>query len=104
MADSTTIVIVGGSGDLNRRKLTPALFNLHRKKRLPSSLRIVGSSGAVYDHAAFRDYLRKGLDEFATFKFTSQEWEEFSKCIFYVPGHVENPEDAARLKSSLNDL
>lgn len=104
MADSTTIVIVGGSGDLNRRKLTPALFNLHRKDRLPKPLRIVGSSGTPYDHAAFRELLRKGLDEFATFKFTEKEWQEFSKCIYYLPGHVENPEDAAKLKSFLLDL
>lgn len=104
MADSTTIIIVGGSGDLNRRKLTPALFNLHRKNRLPKPLRIVGSSGTTYDHAAYREFLRKGLEEFAEFKFTEQEWQEFSKCIYYVPGHVENPEDAAILKSFLIDL
>ena len=41
-AEPTTVVIFGASGDLTRRKLIPALFNLYRKGRLPANTRIVG--------------------------------------------------------------
>ena len=41
---SQTIVIFGASGDLTCRKLVPALYELHRKKRLPEETRIVGFS------------------------------------------------------------
>ena len=41
MTESTALVIFGASGDLTRRKLMPALYRLHRKKRL-GDLRIVG--------------------------------------------------------------
>ncbi len=39
-----TIVIFGASGDLTSRKLIPALYELHRKKRLPEETRVVGFS------------------------------------------------------------
>ena len=35
IADATTLVIFGASGDLTHRKLIPSLCNLHRKGRLP---------------------------------------------------------------------
>ncbi len=43
-----TIVIFGASGDLTSRKLIPALYELHRKKRLPENTRIVGFSRTKY--------------------------------------------------------
>ncbi len=39
-----TIVIFGASGDLTSRKLIPALYELHRKRRLPEDIRVVGFS------------------------------------------------------------
>ena len=52
----TTVLILGASGDLTRRKLLPALFNLALKGRLPEGLRIVGFSRSLYSAvtAAFR--------------------------------------------------
>src|ERR1035438_10716075 len=40
--DPATMVIFGGSGDLSKRKLVPALFELHREKQLPPTTAIVG--------------------------------------------------------------
>ena len=44
MTESTLIVIFGASGDLTRRKLIPALYNLYLKKRMPANFTIVGVS------------------------------------------------------------
>ncbi|MFQ5709996.1 MAG: hypothetical protein ACE5HO_21280, partial [bacterium] len=41
-SNPTTIVIFGASGDLTKRKLMPALFQLSREKLLPQTTRIVG--------------------------------------------------------------
>ena len=38
---STSIIIFGASGDLTQRKLIPSLFNLSRKSRLRSRLRLL---------------------------------------------------------------
>ncbi len=57
LAMSCALVIFGASGDLTRRKLIPALYQLHRKRRLPDGIRVVGFSRSKYTHTAWRDAL-----------------------------------------------
>jgi len=54
-----TIVIFGASGDLTSRKLIPALYQLHRKRRLPADALVVGSARTAYSDEAWRDELGK---------------------------------------------
>jgi len=61
----TTVLIVGASGDLARRKLLPALFSLACKGRLPDGLRIVGFSRSQYSDDHYRDLTWKGIQEFS---------------------------------------
>ena len=63
MADSTTIVIFGATGDLARRKLIPSLGSLAQKGRLPDNLRIVGFSRSQYSDDQYRDYVWQGMKE-----------------------------------------
>lgn len=102
--NSTSIVIFGASGDLDKRKLIPALFNLFRKGRLPKDFRIVGFSGTAYEDKAFRDMLRVSLGEIAEYAFKDEEWKEFAKYIYYITGKVSHPEDVDRLTSSLSKM
>ena len=48
--ETTTIVIMGATGDLTQRKLLPALFQLACKGRLPKDLRIVGFACPTVGH------------------------------------------------------
>src|SRR4030042_5036708 len=52
-----TVVIFGASGDLTRRKLVPALYNLARQHLLPDSFAIVGVATSELGTAAFRERL-----------------------------------------------
>ncbi|MBS3751265.1 MAG: hypothetical protein KGY39_07150, partial [Anaerolineales bacterium] len=61
----TTILIFGASGDLTRRKLIPALYNLYRKDRLPEGTRVIGFSRSEYSDQKFRTHLESGLKEFS---------------------------------------
>jgi glucose-6-phosphate 1-dehydrogenase len=74
----TSIVIFGASGDLTKRKLIPSLFNLCRKDRIPHPYIIVGSGGTAFTDEQFRQHLEAGTKEFASFKFSEQEWADFS--------------------------
>lgn len=54
MSDSLTVVVVGATGDLARRKLFPALFACFARGHLPSDVRFVGVARTDQDEAAFR--------------------------------------------------
>jgi len=98
MADSTTLVIFGASGDLVRRKLVPALFSLHRKRRLPEGFRLLGFSRTPKSDDEFRGELAEAQGAGEAERKT---WAEFAVGIGYQTGDPANPEDLAGLDSRL---
>jgi len=99
-----TIVIFGASGDLTSRKLIPALYELHRKKRLPENTRIVGYSRTRFSHEAWRDKLAETTAQFVGEKFDPAIWQEFAPSLFYHPGDIGNDEDFPALAKFLANL
>ena len=93
MASTTSIVIFGASGDLTRRKLIPALFNLYCKNRMPENWRIVGVSRSKISDEAFRARLKAGVEEFTPEKFLESKWEKFAPRISYQSGDLGNLDD-----------
>ncbi len=93
MTNPTTIVIFGASGDLTRRKLVPALYNLYRKQRLPEKLNIVGNSRTPYSHDDWRDRLRDGVKEFSSSTYDDSAWNDFAQRLWYVPGSASEDPD-----------
>ena len=51
-ADPCTVVIFGASGDLTRRKLVPALYNLHLDRLMPPSFAVVGAARSAMSRPA----------------------------------------------------
>ena len=62
---SCVLVIFGASGDLTKRKLIPALYNLALEKRLPERFAVVGYARSEMTHEAFRDKMRDAVKEFS---------------------------------------
>ena len=104
MVGVNTIVIMGATGDLTRRKLLPALFQLACKKRLPENLRIVGFARSEYSDDAFRERMQNGVREFTDLSTRDKDWEAFAKSIHYVSGNLSVPEDCERLGQRLAAL
>ena len=77
-SNSTTIVIFGASGDLTKRKLIPALFQLKREKLLPGDTRIVGFARRKKTNEEFRSEMNKALVEFSRSK-PSQDSDEIQE-------------------------
>lgn len=80
----TVFFIFGGSGDLNYRKLNPALFNLFLDKALPDNFSIIGIARTEYSDADYKKHLKEGIAEFSRIKDSNGNWEEFSKHIGYI--------------------
>lgn len=100
----TTIVIFGGSGDLTRRKLIPALFNLYRKRRLPERFAIVGYATSRRSDDEYRDALRADARELAGVDPAGDEWNAFARRVYYRPGNFTLPADFEHLGATLAQL
>ena len=101
MSEATSIVIFGASGDLARRKLLPALYNLHLKGRLSGPLNIVGISRTPFSHTEWRERLCAGVLEHSPLTWERARWDEFARHIWYVPGNAGEGEDMTRLNNFL---
>jgi glucose-6-phosphate 1-dehydrogenase len=103
MKNRTTIVIFGASGDLTRRKLLPALYDLYRKERLPEGWRIVGVSRSEMTDEAFREHVESGVQEFATREYDPETWAAFAENVRYIPGDLSKPEDLQALDEAISN-
>ncbi|MGA3159078.1 MAG: glucose-6-phosphate dehydrogenase [Steroidobacteraceae bacterium] len=77
------VVLVGATGDLARRKLLPGLFHLSTAGFIPGC-RIIGLSLDEIDADAFRQVVRKALDECSTRKVKDGDWIKFADTLDYV--------------------
>src|SRR5439155_1266933 len=96
------MVIFGGSGDLTRRKLVPALYNLSRKRMIPGGFTILGISRSPMKDEEYRSRLREWVDKAEEAAPSDPEtWEPFSQGIYYLPANFHDAAMYARLKEVL---
>jgi len=100
----TSIIIFGASGDLSQRKLVPSFFNLFRKRKTPKQLNIIGFGNTPYTDETFRQHMRAGMDQFASFKFSDEEWGLFSKDLYYQQGRYTDLADFKKLGERLSAI
>ena len=99
-----TVVIFGASGDLTSRKLVPALYELHRKRRLPQPTRIVGFSRTPFGHDGWREQLADSTARFLGESFNAPAWQALAPALFYHRGDIDRPEDFGSLGRFLAEL
>ncbi len=103
-SDPCTIVIFGAAGDLTKRKLLPALYNLKSNGLLPRDVAIVGSSRQKIGHAQFREEQSKDISEFATRPVDEALWEELRNALYYQPGEFADPATYTNLAALLTEV
>lgn len=99
----SSIVIFGASGDLTRRKLIPALYNLYRKERLWETTRIIGFARRPYTTEVFRALLMEGVKTYSAKTFDQELWGRFEPKLHYFQGDLSVPEDYQRLGAYLDE-
>ncbi len=98
-----TVVIFGASGDLNRRKLIPALFSLYKLKLMPEKWRILGLARSDWNDEQFQKEMRSGLDEFAGDGDTELK-DEFITHLAYEAMDFMDNDAYTRVKGRLEAL
>ncbi|RMF67281.1 MAG: glucose-6-phosphate dehydrogenase, partial [Calditrichaeota bacterium] len=100
------IVIFGASGDLTKRKLIPALFQLDKDKLLPESTRIVGFARKQMTREQFCAEMSQALAKFSRAKPEpeSKAVRKFLQRISYLSGNYDDSDSFLRLKSLLAEM
>lgn len=82
------IIIIGATGDLARRKLLPALYNLHLGGQLPRRGKIIGYARSPNDDEGFRRIAEEAVKEFSRNPWKKQAWQSFAPRLQYVTGTI----------------
>jgi len=103
--DNCIIVIFGASGDLTKRKLVPAIFELYKQDLLCTGFAILGVSRSVFSDEEFRQEMIKGVKSFSESKeIDDVVLKKFSENLFYLSIDTSNPRDYAKLREKLTSL
>ena len=94
---SQILIIFGASGDLTKRKLIPALFDLFQQDLLPEKFVVLGASRTMLSDEEFR----KNAGVFLP---SGELTESFNKNLFYEPVSPDHQADFEKLKTRLDQL
>jgi glucose-6-phosphate 1-dehydrogenase len=100
-ADRCVLVIFGAAGDLTRRLLVPALFNLRREKLLPEEFAVIGVSREKLDEEMFRRNLEKGLCDIGMCNPADSDLRWVLSRTCYLQGEFNDPSAYQKLTQLL---
>ena len=81
-----TLAIFGGSGDLTKRKLVPALLNLRGEGLLPDGFSVVGLGTTQMTSEQFRQRIDAEIREHATGELDLEDWRWLEQRLYYSHG------------------
>jgi glucose-6-phosphate 1-dehydrogenase len=94
------LVIFGGAGDLTKRLLMPAIYNLKRAGLLPENFALVGVARTDMNTDTFREALGQGLDKFGVnVDPAGRDW--LVERMHYLQGAFDDPATYKKLKALL---
>jgi len=108
-ADPCAMVVFGAFGDMTKRLLVPALYNLARTKMLPEKFALIGADLADATTASWREHLHDMLKSFvggsaAGFhiaRIDENAWKRLASRMTYIRGDATKPELYERLRDAL---
>ena len=101
---ATTLVIFGATGDLARRKLLPALYNLAHEGALPEHFALVGTSRSDLPHEEFREMAVGAVREFSRRPPDEKVLAKLFETARYVGGSFDDDTVYERLATVLPEL
>ena len=63
--ESMTFVLFGATGDLAKRKIYPALYNLYRDQKLPKQISVIGLGRRQVSHEDFQERIKESIETFS---------------------------------------
>ena len=110
-ADPCAMVIFGAGGDLTKRLVVPALYNLSRTKVLPEKFALIGvdlaagtaESWSDHLHDMLKSFVGNAAAEFDIDHIDEAAWQRLVEKMSYVQGDLTKPELYARIRGALDE-
>lgn len=91
-SDPTIFIIFGGTGDLTKRKIMPALYNLFLAGYLPVNFAIIGTSSSKMTDEKYINELLDAVNEFSrNGKTKKEDWTKFASHITFQDADITDP-------------
>ena len=105
MPEPNAVVIFGASGDLTKRKLVPALYNMELEGLLPNAFAVIGFARRTIPDNDFRAQMLDGINNFSRNRPAKPEvWAAFSEKLHYCAGNFDDPQAYLGLAQALEEL
>ncbi|WP_035172034.1 glucose-6-phosphate dehydrogenase [Caldanaerobius polysaccharolyticus] len=105
MADMSCIMVIfGGTGDLTRRKLLPAIYNLYTDGLLPENFAVVAVGRRDYSHEVYRNLAREAVANFSRKSIDDEKWSVLAQRIYYKKSEFHDDQGYRSLKAFLDRL
>ncbi|MFM6973624.1 MAG: glucose-6-phosphate dehydrogenase, partial [Agromyces sp.] len=104
IAGPCSLILFGVTGDLSRKKLMPAVYDLANRGLLPPGFALVGFARREWEHEDFMQVVHDSVKRYARTEFREDVWAQLAKGIRFVPGTFDDPEAFDRLCQTVDEL
>ncbi|MBM4153071.1 MAG: glucose-6-phosphate dehydrogenase, partial [Kiritimatiellaceae bacterium] len=102
--EPVAFVIFGGAGDLSKRKLLPALYELFKSGSTPKVFSVIGFGIPVMTRAAYQTFTRQALKDFSAKTYDEAVCEQFLEHLYYVSGEFSDIAQYDQMLTLVEDL
>lgn len=104
IAGPSALVIFGVTGDLSRKKLMPAVYDLANRGLLPPGFALVGFARRDWEDQDFAQVVHDAVKQYARTEFREETWLQLQQGIRFVQGEFDDPEAFRRLRETVDRL
>jgi glucose-6-phosphate 1-dehydrogenase len=104
IAGPSALIIFGVTGDLARKKLMPAVYDLANRGLLPPGFALVGFARRDWADQDFAQVVHDAVEQYARTPFDEDVWQQLAKGIRFVQGEFDDDAAFAELKATLDTL
>src|SRR3954463_9239296 len=104
IAGPSALVIFGVTGDLSRKKLMPAVYDLANRGLLPPGFGLVGFARRDWDDQDFEEVVHEAVQKYARTPFDEDVWRQLKQGIRFVQGEFDDANAFAQLKQTIDQL
>jgi glucose-6-phosphate 1-dehydrogenase len=104
IAGPCTLVVFGVTGDLARKKVMPAIYDLANRGLLPPGFSLVGFARRDWADQDFAAIVHESVKEHARTEFREEVWQQLSEGFRFVPGEFADDEAFDQLRRTIEEL